>query len=73
MASITVTIPDSLVQRVRAAYSAKLNKAATVAEVKADLVNVLRSVVRDYEMRIAEGAFVATTRAGIEADLSGVD
>lgn len=74
MASITINVPDSLVPRVRAAYSAYLNKpSATVADVKADLVDRLRSVVRDYEVRVAEGSFRAQKIAEVESEFTGVD
>jgi len=49
MADITITIPDASVPRVQDAFTRALGRVATVADVKAYIINDLKQLVRNNE------------------------
>lgn len=69
MASVTITIPDLLVPRVRAAVEWRYGDTATPKSVMLDL---LRSLVRDYEQKLAGEAAEAVARTAAVSDMEGV-
>lgn len=48
MASITITVPDAVVPRIRAAFGAP-GPAATVAQVEVRIKDFVKNIVKQYE------------------------
>ena len=61
MAQLSITIPDEQVSRVLAAFAERTGvESPTPADVKAELVKLIKIIVRDHEKRAAEAAIVVS-------------
>lgn len=60
MAVLTITTTAPQAQRVATAFGARLNlgRDATNAEVKTEVVNIIRGIVQGYENQVAARALV---------------
>lgn len=56
MATITLTVPDAQVPRILAAMATDANPNPTAADVKARLIEYLKSVTKNYEREQAATA-----------------
>ena len=69
MAQITITVPDAFVPRILAAYRASTgNPAFVAADIKAELIERIKAVVRTYEGSTA----AATAQSSVNSDVNAV-
>lgn len=70
MANVTITIPDALVPRIRAAARATFPQHVDLTDVdlfKQVTADYWRKVLADYEQKLAEEAYVVANRNTISA------
>jgi hypothetical protein len=67
MASMTITIPDAVAQRVTAALCANAHRSpATPANAKAAVIDLIKGITKNHEA--AQAGLVAQTTAAQQAD-----
>jgi len=61
MAQLTITIPDAQVQRVLAAFAARIGvENPTAEDIRGEIINLVKIIVRTHEEEAAKAAIVVT-------------